>query len=316
MNKTKLLVIARDYSKFISHQHVYQLIEELARITDLVVYHDRGEDIQIILERLHIYPDFILILEYYETNTTRITGLKKLSIPYAIYMLDLHYDIELRTRLIEEENIRFVFASYREAFYNWYPGLINRFIWLPHHVNTHIFKDYGLPKTIDCLMMGAVSQEYYPLRYEIYNTMNTHPGFLYHPHPGYRNIEPNEPFFTGEKYAREINRAKIFFTCDSIFRYSLTKYFEAPACNSLLLASSLPELEELGFIPGVNYVDIDLNNFEEKALYYLQHSKERKAISAAGYEMVRENHSTARRARELLVKLEEIRLLGGRTSNS
>ena len=59
-------------------------------------------------------------------------------------------------------------------------------IWFPHWVNTSVFADYNLPKSYDYLFMGCTSDEVYPLRSKILNTMGQEPGFIHHPHPGLR----------------------------------------------------------------------------------------------------------------------------------
>jgi len=302
----KLLVIACNYQHYVSRNGMYYLLSELTKITDLVTWHESGDDIYKILHQLNIEPNFILVSEYYEKNATKITGLSNLSIPYAISMLDLHKDKKLRNQLIVSENIRNIFSVYRDAFYKWYPEFKGNIFWLPHHVNLNIFKDYGLTKDIDFLLMGDLDRNYYPLRNEILYKMKNKPGFVYHKHPGYREFSDDENIFVREKYAQEINRAKIFFTCDSILHYPVAKYFEVLACKTLLLAPTSPEIEDLGFIPGVNFVSIDEQDFEEKAEYYLDHEKERLEIAEQGYEMVRARHSTAKRASELVTMIEDI----------
>ena len=45
----------------------------------------------------------------------------------------------------------------------------------PHHVNTTIYKDYGLTKEIALLMMGSTLEDYYPpLRVTIINRLKIH----------------------------------------------------------------------------------------------------------------------------------------------
>lgn len=302
----KLLVIARNYQFFVSRQATYHLIEELKKETELITWHERGTDIRIILDTLKILPDFILILEYFETNATKVTGLCELTIPFAVSFQDLHWDIDMRTRLVQGENIRHIFTASKHAFNKMYPELKERMIWLPHHVNTELFKDYELPKEIDLLLMGSASQVYYPFRAGVLNAMRDKTRFVYHKHPGYRDIMADENEYVRERYAREINRAKIFFTCGGTFQYPVAKYFEVLASNTLLLAPTFSEIEELGFIPDVHFVAVDESNFEEKAEYYLQHEDERRQIAKQGYEMVREKHSTARRVTEFLSIIEGI----------
>lgn len=302
----KLLVIACNYTNYVSRNGMYYLLSELSKITDLVTCYESDGDIHQILHQLNIKPDFILISEYYEKDATKITGLSNLSIPYAISMLDLHKNKKLRNQLIVSENIQNIFSVYRDAFYQMYPGFMGNISWLPHHVPLGIFKDYGLSKDIDYLLMGDLDRNYYPLRNEILYKMNNKPGFVYHKHPGYREFSVDEKIFVRKRYAQEINRAKIFFTCDSKLHYPVAKYFEVLACKTLLLAPTSPEIEDLGFIPGVNFVSIDEHDFEEKAEYYLNHKKKRLEIVEQGYEMVRARHSTAKRAAELVKMIKNI----------
>lgn len=48
------------------------------------------------------------------------------------------------------------------------------------------------------------------------------------------------------------------------------KYYETLACNTLLLASCTKEIKDLGFIPGVHFIEIDEENFMRKAQYHLR----------------------------------------------
>lgn len=302
----KLLVIARNYENFTSRQVTYSLINELRKITDLTIWHDRADNIHIILDKLGITPDFILILEYWETNATKVTGLRELSIPYAVSLQDLHWDVRLRTDLLKREQVTNIFTPSRPAFLKYYPELSDSMLWLPHHVNTEIFRDYQLDKEIDYLLMGLTSKTYYPFRARVVEGMKDVPGFVHHRHPGYREIGDDEGLFVREKYAREINRSKIFFTCGGNEQYPVAKYFEVLACNSLLLAPVFPELEELGFMPGVNFVDVTESDFREKADYYLHHEEERMEISQRGFDMIHSRHSSRIRAAELLDTLQQL----------
>ncbi len=294
----KLLVTSGDFKHHLTPNFHY-LLEELSRLTDLTVWYQSG-DIQDILSELGFVPDFIFINEYGETNSPKITGLSGLSIPFAAALHDLHYQIPERNRSLGQDKVQHIFSIGRDKFYEWYPNHTNRLCWLPHHVNTNIFKDYGLNKEIDYLMMGAVHPRVYPLRYKILNRMKNVTGFIYHQHPGYRFFNHDDQAYVHEKYAREINRAKIFLTCGSVWGYPLAKYYEVLACKTLLLAPVCSELGDLGFIPGVHYVDINEYNFMTKAEYYLQHEAQRMAIVQQGYEMVQTRHSTRKRAQELL----------------
>lgn len=247
-----------------------------------------------------------MINEYGETNSPLITGLATLSIPYGVYLHDLHYQPKKRKYRLLKDNPKYIFTYYRDRFMEYFPEFSDRMIWFPHHVDTNIYKDYGEKKSIDFLLMGSIHPRIYPLRTMILETMRSTKGFVYHPHPGYRNFRQDEKALVGERYAREINRAKIFFTCDSKFHYPLNKYFEVLACKTLLLAPTSSELEDLGFKPNQHFVSITKHDFQQKAKYYQQHDAIRERIAAAGYQMVRERHSTKRRAHQFLAIVKEI----------
>ncbi len=302
----RILVTTGDFSQYLV-PNFYNLISAASKYTELEVWHQSG-DIQDILARLKTPPDFIFVNEFGETNSPTITGLASLDIPYAILLYDLHYNVETRSNLIQELDTKHIFSLYRDKFYDWYPKFRDRLIWFPHHINTAIFKDYGMPKDIDYLLMGDIYAKLYPLRAKFLQIMIDKPGFIYHEHPGWRNFSAceQETAFVGEKYAREINRAKIFLTCDSIYKYPLLKYYEVMACNTLLLAPVSDELIDLGFIPGTNFIAIDETDFEDKAEYYLNHEQERLEIAQRGCDMVRTRHSTSIRAREFVKTIEQI----------
>nr|WP_237438609.1 glycosyltransferase [Pseudalkalibacillus hwajinpoensis] len=105
------------------------------------------------------------------------------------------------------------------------------------------------------------------------------------------------------EYAREINRARIFFTCDSNFHYPVLKYFEVLGCRTLLLASGSQELKDLGFIDGKTFVEINQQNFMEKATFYLNEEIISKEIVMNGARLIEEKHSTEIRATQLVQKI-------------
>lgn len=303
MKPYKILFITKNFRKNIERNTVY-FSEELAKYADLTLWYNPG-DIHDILKTTNLNPDFILINDMKHTRSPQITGLSSLQIPFGIIMHDIHYRKEERKRYIIKNKVTKIFSIYRDAFYRDFSEFKDYMYWLPHFVNTEIFTDYGLCKRNDILLMGAISH-HYPLRQKMRFYFRRRKGFVYRPHPGYSNIGARSYF--GEKYAREINRSKIFITDDSILHYPLIKYYEVLACNTLLLAPTNKEIEDLGFIPGVHFVDIDENNFAEKVDYYLEHEKERLKIAEAGYKMVHSRHSTFHRVRQFLNILDTFNL--------
>lgn len=305
MKKLKLLFMTRDDQSY-TVPASYYFIQELQKITDLYVSHQSG-NFGRILDSIPFEPDFIFFNDYLENGSPVVTDLKNLKIPFAVGLHDLHFQKPLRKAMIEKENIQHVFTFYRDKFKQWYPEFTSRMHWLPHHAHEAVYQDYQLTKDMDILLTGSVLEDFYPLRATMQMRLKNRSDFVHSPHPGYRKIGENEKnVFVGKNYAKELNRSKIVLTCDSVFKYPLMKYFEITACNALLLAGYSKELGDLGFIPGVNFVAIDELCFEEKIDYYLNHEEERKKIAHNGMMLTRERHTTKKRAREFLTKIESI----------
>lgn len=273
-----------------------------------MVYRKSGR-INKILNEINWTPDFILIAnDLGQEMSPFIKGLSSVNIPVGLIINDVHRFTETRRHYIRKNNIRHLFTIPRNKFLESYPEYKNQMTWFPHFINQNLFRDYTLKKDIDLLMLGAVN-DVYPLRKKILHFYQNNPNFIYHSHPGYGDLlesTSKNGVYTGKEYAMEINRAKIFFTCPSIYYYPVMKYFEVLACNTLLLAPTFKELEDLGFIPGIHFVDINEQNFMEKAKFYLNHEEERNRIAEQGYKFVHQFHSLPIRAQQLVNKIEVI----------
>lgn len=302
----KLLFITKDWSKGIERNN-YFLSKHLEKLTHLTIWKEPGHILEIV-KQLEEEPDFILINDLRPSRSPKISGLGECSIPVGAIMHDLHDNLENRKEWVKKNNIRFLFTHYRDAFLRYFPEYRDRMIWFPHFINQEVFKDYQQNKEYDYLLMGNTVGGFYPLRRKVEERMKNIPGFVQHAHPGYDHKNYNEKdFFVGHRYAEEINKAKIFFTCDSIFHYSLMKYFETLACKTLLLAPYLKELEDIGFIPNVHYIPITEDDFFQKAIYYNKNYETiGKQIALNGFKMVHEKHTLHVRAKELVNEIERI----------
>lgn len=302
MKEITILFITNDVSQYIEKSSTY-LMEELRKHVNLIQCHEHG-DIHHILKKLEMKPDFILMNDLHPVYGRYITGLENVHLPIGVMMHDLHYKISRRKKMMREIKPIIIFNHYRDAFKRFYLEFTDQMIWLPHHVPDEIFKDYQHRKEIDLLMLGSMIPNLYPFRNQMYDALKKKQGFRYHAHPGYEMNRAHS--LTGEAYAREINRAKIFLTCDSIYHYPLLKYMECLACNTLLLAPGSNELEELGFKNGETFINIDETNFLDKAKWYLENDLERDRISKQGYEMVRKRHLTSIRAIEMIQHIHDV----------
>ncbi|WP_416149890.1 glycosyltransferase [Salipaludibacillus sp. HK11] len=298
--KIKILYSTVVQKNYIKENREY-FKKELSKRDDVHVHYiSDGGNIKDILAKLNFTPDFIYLDDVKKTKP--ITGLGDVNIPKGFLYTDLHGNHDVFRQLVKENKIDLIFSLYRDGFAKFHPNYMNKFVWLPHHVFTPVFKDYRLIKEIDYLLMGVLSQRTYPFRTKIAREMKGVKGFVRHRHPGYRFFTEKEKAktFIGEKYAREINKAKMFFTDDSIYKYPIAKYYEVAACNTLLLGSGSKELKDLGFIDGDTFVEINERNFYQKARFYLKHEKLRNKITEQGYNMVRNNHTTAIRVEQFV----------------
>ncbi|MDR7072044.1 glycosyltransferase [Fictibacillus barbaricus] len=303
MEKINLLFITKNRSNHLERSTWY-LAEELSKRTNLVTWSANGS-IHDILANIPFSPDFILINDYHPEYSPRIYGLHSVSIPKGMIMHEIHYKKFHRKKFIENENIQLVFTHYRDAFLKWYPELAARMVWFPHFIHPEIFKDYGAPKTINYLMIGAAFPHLYPVRNNFMQQLIKEPGFVSYHHPGYGLVTTSSGM-QGVNYAMEINRAKMFFTCDSNYGYPVLKYFEVLACNTLLIASASKELADLGFVDGVTYIAADPSDVIEKARYYNSNETIRKKIAYQGHQMVMNFHTIEVRVGELLQKIKAI----------
>ncbi|MBY6036300.1 glycosyltransferase [Fictibacillus nanhaiensis] len=299
MKTFNLLFITKDHSQQLERSSFY-LSKELSKLVHLTLWHENGH-IQDILNKIQVKPDFILLNDYKSDYRPFIRGLETLTIPHGIIMHDLHYKLPRRRRLIEKEKPALIFSHYRDAFKKSFPNHADKFVWFPHHVPEELFKDFGLQKDIPMLMAGAMFPHIYPFRNMLFNYYRKDKRFHSIQHPGYRKVrDSNRGYVVGESYARYLNRSKIFFTCDSVYKFPVLKYFEALACHTLLLAPGSKELLDLGFIDNMTYVSINQNNFAQKAEHFLANDAERNRIIRNGYALIKQRHTTAIRAKEMV----------------
>lgn len=314
MNKINILYFTINWSTFTyKPDHYFKL--ELAKLPDVRVHFrygfrdgkkKSGGHLPDIIKDLDFVPDFIYFDDFESIRGVYglPTGMNKVKIPKGILFHDVYRINESFRKYAIENKIELIFAHYRDAFNKYFPDLKDRLRWLPNHAYSPVFHKYKVEKKIDYLMMGRIN-ELYPLRKKIYRSMHKMKGFVSHDHPGYKWVseEKKRKIFIDEKYSKEISRAKIFLTCGSKYDLAVGKYFEVPACGTLLLASRFPELADLGFIHKKTYVRITRNNFLDKAKYYLKHEDKRNQIIENGMQLIRTRHTTAIRVREFVDEL-------------
>jgi spore maturation protein CgeB len=316
LKKLKILLLIKPFGeKYPKHKAKYDMIKAIEEVAE-VRYWSKDGHIRDILKKLAFQPDFIFHYEMaWGIFAPKITGLDKIPIPTGCYMIDTHYYPDKRRQYFRQTKIDLIFCPVKSAFYRVLPDYRHKHRWLPFSIDPKVFKDWGQRKDIDFLLLGQVHYKSiagekvaragkYAFRDAVLQKMQSEKGFVFQPHPGHL-APPSPTLLANERYAQLINRSKMFFTCGGMFQYPVMKFFEAPACRSLLLAEPPPDILELGFKDGENFVACDRSNFYEKALYYLNNEDERERITRNGYEFVHKYHSNRARAEQFVAYVEE-----------
>jgi len=310
----RILVLIKNFGKqWPKHKPKFDTIASLEKYANVKYWYKDGSIFDI-LKSTKFKPDFILQYDVaWENNySPKITGLDKIKIPKGCIVGDIHYSKSKRIKYIESNKIDLIFSNSKKAFIKNFPQYRSKFRWLPFAINPDVFKDWNLPKSTDYLLMGQVyckglknppkripPKGRYPFREAVLKKMLNEKGFVFNPHPGH--FAPfSDNLLVNENYAKELNKSKIFFTCGGKFEYPVAKFFEAPACKTLLLAKPNNDILELGFKDGVNFISCNESNFYEKAKYYINNKRKLEEITNAGYTFVHNNHTNQVRSRELI----------------
>jgi len=179
--------------------------------------------------------------------------------------------------------------------------------WLPHSFDPEVFKDYREYKKWDCLMVGRTQPKIYPLRWKAHEQMSNSDVAYNRVERPEENVPEQMRWPIHKEYAQLINCSKISFTCTSVFKYPVMKFFEIPACNSSLFADYNKEIGDLGFEPNRNMVDLNgVGDITLLVKSWLKSPKMLKELSQNGYELVHEQHTAKKRAEQFIDYVEEI----------
>ena len=183
--------------------------------------------------------------------------------------------------------------------------------WLPHSVDTRIFRDYNLPIEFDVVSAGSRMKSVYPLRRQIESTLanTTDIRFAAPPHARFELMKGETPSkaLIRENFAMFLTRSKMFAFGPSIYKYAVMKYFEGMACNTMVMAPTPFDAKDLHFVPGANFVEINEQNFLERIRYYLVNEEERREIARNGLRTVKKHHTVEIREKQLIRYLKAIR---------
>lgn len=262
-----------------------------------------------------IEPDVILIDSFFPPSPSW-RNMNQVEEPKAIIITDPHYMLRQKLQYVTRNGIDLAafeckFTMQLPEFLKWRErndAVICE--WLPHSVDTKVFRDYGKAKSIDVFSSGRSYKSIYPLRNRIKEVLASAKDLKFvmpeHAADQLRKGKSPDELPIRQRYAQLISRAKILAFGASIYRYPVMKYFEGMACNTLVAAPIPRDARELGFTPGRNFVEIDEDNFPDKIRYYLRNDEERDEISQRGMEMIVKKHDVRVRKAQLIEQLKSI----------
>ncbi len=211
-------------------------MDAISKVANVVYYgngwdnYDSSIPIKDNIDNMKYEPDIVVV--YKPDN---VINFKDVEYPSCIIYNEM-WPIKEWTREIQDNNIKLVIAHHENDIpkYEHLKNIIIKHI--PHSANEYIYRDYGLDKSYDVLITGAMGNVHYPFRCRLKSIIETilckkiNCKILKHPGPDLTRPRG----VIGEKYAMELNKSKIVLTCSSRHKYRLGKYVEIPMCGSIL----------------------------------------------------------------------------------
>jgi len=173
--------------------------------------------------------------------------------------------------------------------------LAHKVKFFPLSIDLSICYDMKLPRNIDVAAVFAHKSHLYPNRKKVLETLMSMPvnSFL-------RSRQPLKRYF------EIINSSKIFVNANAVICNVTRKYHEAMVCGALLMTDRPDEFDLLGYRDGEHLVLYNtMQDMKDKIFYFLEHEKERRAITEAGMKFAIENFSHEACAERFIKLIEE-----------
>lgn len=236
------------------------------------------------------WPDLILVYE-----AKRYSGWDDPLLPPTCVCMNDMWLVEKRLPEIVEPRAGLVVCHHKNEIDVWQKRLPRvRFESIPYGINPAVFKDWEQPKSIDVLLTGQTSPEFYPLRHR-FAEMIRRGAFApwkaeIRKHPDYR---VNDPEAEAREYARHLNRAKIVLADTSVYLYASEKHHEIPACNSVI-CTNLPgerqeDFSEFSIVVGMEESD---EAIIRRVRDYLKRPDELDRLARLGHDYVHSQFTT------------------------
>lgn len=156
-----------------------------------------------------------------------------------------------------------------------------------------LFYPMGKRRNLDISSYGAHTTNIYPFRRQVRAWLEEQREFSYNKRQRVRWGGGNH----AGHFATALNRCRSAFTCASIYGYTVAKYYEIPACGTLLFGEHTPLLAGFGFVDNVNFVCVSPDDFKEKINHYLKeiHPDDFATLVEAGRQLVHARHTWSNR---------------------
>jgi Glycosyl transferases group 1 len=283
-----------------------------AMVTDAFDFRATGWDVPRVAETAldGQKPDLVFV-SYHHGFTNRFQGLDRLRVPKIGFVGD-SYDFLGEDAKRAEKAAWFRAANF-DALLSVYPhtdemvrtGLGRCQIPILHSawaVDAGIFAPQGRRRRYDIASLGAHTAGKYPFRIAVREYLESQDELRFFS----RQRMPGG--HDGPRFARTLNRLRSCFTCASVYRFTVMKYFEIPACGTLLFAEPTDATAALGFRDGENFVAVTPSDFRGKFHYYLRQAPDEAVarISQAGRQLIETRHTWDVRATELLTLFRQV----------
>jgi len=199
-----------------------------------------------------------------------------------------------------------VWYVYRDALDAFWPDLPKGW-WLPYGYDPDVFfprwpwddRKHGV------LMTGERSGGVYSDRQEVNKALAGHPAYAQIPRP--KETPSGETGPRGSEYAAHLSSYTMSVATCSAYGYTVTKYYEIAGCGTALLCNAGPEMKDLGFIRGVHYIPLPDRGagFASAVREIATCTNRAHDVAAAGHELVKERHTTEKRAERWMEMAEQ-----------
>ncbi|MBL9202597.1 MAG: glycosyltransferase family 1 protein [Opitutaceae bacterium] len=166
--------------------------------------------------------------------------------------------------------------------------------YLPWWVDDAVFRDYGEAKSLWVALTGSgwFTRCIYTWRPEICRQLLPKVPIFHVPGGGNRRTDHD---YTGENYARLLNRSRFAAGCGTVARYVTLKLLEIPASRCCLVTEETAAAKALGFRDGVNCVFAGKENVVDRLMALANDEPRLRAITDAGFKLVHEKHTQRQR---------------------